>query len=628
MKVGRFLRALGALGAGTFLGACQFDKPVDVGWRVGGSVAGTWDGARVTLDLVFGSETSAVTVTGDGPFTFPADLSDGAAYEVRVREAPGHTCTVAGAVGTVTGRDIANVEVLCTGPAVTLEMSVPARGVFDAAKIRQSFQTTVLASRIAFRAVHPLLTDVRLGTQSTAPSEWTAAVPVAIGLQSLAIEMHAGELSRTYQVELERGTVAPAQALYAKSSNGLAGDLFGTSVAISGDEVLASAPGFDDGRVDAGAFYVFTRSPSGWGEREVVRASDLLAGDGLCCIAVSGDRMVVGAPGRAAGRGAAYVFRRSAAGWQQEQILSAGAGDANDRFGAAVAIDDGRIVVGAPGEDSAARMVDGDTSNNAASDAGAAYVFTLEGATWARTAYLKAQNADPGDRFGSAVGVRGAEIVVGASGEASASVSGAEQALDNSRPGAGAAYVFQAGPWRQTAYVKGDDQARGFGSSLAVGDQLLAVGAPNSIVANTSPGRAYFFERAGQAWSTARVIAGTDTDDEDAFGSSVAVDGDLVVVGAAGEGGTVAGVDPPSRNDTESFVGAVYVFHAAAGVAVQDHYLKAAVLDADDRFGESVGVSGGRVCVGAPGEASASHGVPGNPQDDTALQSGALYCFE
>lgn len=622
------IRSLWALGVGILLGGCQFDRPTDIGWRVGGSVSGMWDGAHVTLDLVSASATSAVTVEGNGAFTFPTDLGDGVAFEVRVREAPGHTCSVSGAVGTVTGQDIVDVQVVCAGPAVTFELSVPARGAFDSTQVEQSFQTTVLAASVAFRAIHPLLTEVRLGAQSIAPGEWTASVPLAVGGQSFAIEIRAGELARTFQLELERGSVTPAQALYAKSSNGRAGDLFGTIVASNRDEVIASAPGFDDGRIDAGALYVLARSPSGWDERQFLRASDLLAGDGLCCIAVSGDRMVVGAPGRAAGRGAAYVFRRSATGWQEEQILSAGVGDANDRFGAAVAIDGVRIVIGAPGEDSAARTVDGDASSNSASDAGAAYVFTFDGTTWARSGYLKAQNADPGDRFGSAVAVRGADVVIGAPGEASASVSGAEQALDNSRPGSGAVYVFQPGPWRQTTYLKGDAQARGFGASVAVGDQLAAVGAPNSLVTNATPGRAFFFEHAGQTWSTARAISGSDTDDEDAFGSSVAVDGDLIVVGAPGEGGTVAGVDPPSRSDAESSVGAVYVFHAADGTAVQDHYVKAAVLDADDRFGESVAVSAGRVCIGAPGESSVSHGVAGDPQDDTALQSGALYCFE
>ena len=276
------------------------------------------------------------------------------------------------------------------------------------------FSTTVrycwMAAAVSFRASHPLLTEVQIGAQPTGAGEWSARVPLVIGLQSVAIEMHAGVLSRTFQVQIERGAVSPAQALYAKSSNGLAGDRFGARIAINGDEVIASAPGYDDGRVDAGAAYVFGRSQAGWEERGFVRASDLLAGDDLCCVAVSGERMVIGAPGRGAGRGAAYVFRRGNSGWQEEQILTAVVSDANDRFGAAVAIDGTRIIVGAPGEDSAARTVDGDATNNSAADAGAAYVFTFDGTTWARSGYLKAQNADPGDRFGTAVAVHGADV--------------------------------------------------------------------------------------------------------------------------------------------------------------------------------------------------------------------------
>lgn len=222
------------------------------------------------------------------------------------------------------------------------------------------------------------------------------------------------------------------------------------------------------------------------------------------------------------------------------------------------------------------------------------------------------------------VAIRGDEVVIGAPFEASRSVSGAENPLDNSGVGIGAAYVFRAGPWRQVEYLKGDPVATRFGSALAITDSALVVGAPQSA---NNHGRAYLFRRAGTNWSTAQVFAGTDTDDEDAFGCALAVDRDVIVVGAYGEAGTVPGVDPPSRADFGDSSGAVYVFHHTDAAVIQDHYLKAAVIDELDEFGRSVSLVRGTLCVGAPGEDSSSRGLAGDPNDDAASRSGALYCF-
>src|SRR5262245_35258394 len=122
--------------------------------------------------------------------------------------------------------------------------------------------------------------------------------------------------------------------------------------------------------------------------------------------------------------------------------------DANDAFGTAIALDGDTMVVGAPGEASAATGVDAGASAEADDNApasGAAYVYVRVGGAWTRQAYLKASNTGAGDHFGCAVAISGETIVVGAYGEGSyvtgVDASPADQA-DNSEPGAGAAYVF------------------------------------------------------------------------------------------------------------------------------------------------------------------------------------------
>jgi hypothetical protein len=94
-------------------------------------------------------------------------------------------------------------------------------------------------------------------------------------------------------------------------------------------------------------------------------------GEDSGAVGVDGDGADEGTPQA----GAAYVFAREGVTWSQRAYLKASNTDAGDRFGRSCAISYGTIVVGTNHEDSAASGVDGDASDNSASDAGAAYVF-------------------------------------------------------------------------------------------------------------------------------------------------------------------------------------------------------------------------------------------------------------
>ena len=108
------------------------------------------------------------------------------------------------------------------------------------------------------------------------------------------------------------------------------------------------------------------------------------------------------------------MFVRSGASWSLQARLKASNAGAFDGFGAAVAVSGDTVVVGAPGEDGAGTGVNGDQANNSAEDAGAAYVFVRTGTTWSQQAYLKASNAEARDEFGVSVAVAGDTVVVGA----------------------------------------------------------------------------------------------------------------------------------------------------------------------------------------------------------------------
>jgi hypothetical protein len=103
---------------------------------------------------------------------------------------------------------------------------------------------------------------------------------------------------------------------------------------------------------------------------------------------------------------------------------------------------------------------------------------------WSQQAYLKASNTNADDLFGHSVAISGDTIVIGAIHEASRAVGVNGDQQDNSASRAGAAYVFvrdAQGYWKQQAYLKASNTAAGFffGSSLAVFGNTVAIGAPS-----------------------------------------------------------------------------------------------------------------------------------------------------
>ena len=274
-----------------------------------------------------------------------------------------------------------------------------------------------------------------------------------------------------------------SQQAYLKASNTDAGDYFGYSVAVSGDTLVvgafgeaSNASGVDGNQSDnsayiSGAAYVFTRSGTTWSQQAYLKASNTGEFDKFGgSVAISGETLVVGANGEASNAtgvngnqtddsaenaGAAYVFVRSGMSWVQEAYLKASNTDWEDFFGETVAIYGDTVVVGAVGEDSWGRGVNGDESNNSATNSGAAYVFTRSGTSWSQPAYmqyLKASNTEANDSFGKSLAVSEDTVVVGALWEAS-NASGVDgNQTDNSASGSGAAYIFAFHPIMQTLF--------------------------------------------------------------------------------------------------------------------------------------------------------------------------------
>lgn len=122
-------------------------------------------------------------------------------------------------------------------------------------------------------------------------------------------------------------------------------------------------------------------------------------------------------------------------------------------------------------------------------------------------------------------------------------------------------------------------------------------------------------------------LKASNTDPGDAFGLSVSVSGDTVVVGAPREDSDSTGVNGDQDNELASTAGAAYVFVRNGAVWTQEAYLKPSNTDVGDSFGYSVSVSGDTIVVGARWEDSAATGVNGDESDNSAGQSGAAYVF-
>lgn len=396
-----------------------------------------------------------------------------------------------------------------------------------------------------------------------------------------------------------------SQQAYLKASNTGAFDGFGVSVSVSGDTLVvgafsedSSAKGVNGNQGDnsasgSGAAYVFVRVGTSWSQQAYLKASNTDANDTFgYCVAVSGDTVVVGAysedsktsgvnghamDNSAPNAGAAYVFVRNGSAWTQQAYLKASNTDAGDSFGQSVAVSGDTIAVGATGEDSGATGVNGNESDNSASNAGATYIFIRNGATWTQQAYLKASNTGVGHFFGSSVSVSGSTVVVGAPAETSNATGVNGNQNDNSAIYAGAAYVFvyNGTTWTQQAYLKA-----------------------------------------------------SNTQANDWLGASVAISGDTVVVGAYNEDSSSTGINGNQSDNSAFESGAAYVYIRNGATWSQQFYLKASNTGILDNFGFAASVSGDLVVIGALNEASSANGVNGNQNDNITFQSGAVYIFD
>jgi len=347
-------------------------------------------------------------------------------------------------------------------------------------------------------------------------------------------------------------------------------------------------------------------------------------------VVISGDYAIIGAPfegsnsindpsnNTSAYSGAAYIFKTNDSGetWTQMAYLKPSTVVANARFGRAVAISGDYAIVGAYAH------------NSVINSEGAAYIFKRDSGaeTWDQKAYLMAQSPSQSDYFGRSVAMDGDYVIIGAPWEDSNDITDQtiNQTVGEDGYNSGAAYIFKknsgAETWSQQAFLKADTPSETdyFGHSVSMSGDYVIVGAYGDGGSSADKyGAAYIFKRdsGAETWAQKDSLTASTPGAQDAFGTSVSINGDYAIIGAPSEESN--SINVPANNGLPDS-GAAYIFKRDSGAETwgQKAYLKASTPGESYEFGQSVSINGDYVVVGERKESTSGY------------TSGAAYIFK
>lgn len=215
---------------------------------------------------------------------------------------------------------------------------------------------------------------------------------------------------------------------------------------------------------------------------------------------------------------------------------------------------------------------------------------------------LQSKGIQDGDNFGYALAFDGERSLL----------IGVPVAIEDEGEREGQVHLWSrtaGGNWVPGAILRGPQEtALGFGASLALDDQTLVVGAPDSLAQSTKSGEVYVYRRSsGGGWSLTQRLTPPTNQADDRFGWSVAIEGNTLVVGAPGED------TAPKKKDS----GAIYIYErSGSGTWTLSSKELAPNAAARDSFGQAVAIDQGRIAAGAPGQLGVTlSGAPsGTPQ--------------
>ena len=372
-----------------------------------------------------------------------------------------------------------------------------------------------------------------------------------------------------------------AQEFEQIAANGVSAyDQFGATLRLDGNLLVVGSLWDDQRDSNAGAAFVFSRSPGErWVQEAKLTASDAGRAHSFgSAVDVSGSFAVVGASGVNSRIGAAYIFERVNGDWVQRARLVPAGNESRSVFGAAVAIQGDVVVVGAPDH----------FRNSGPVRTGAVYVFQRSGSSWPMQAKIFANDAESVNYFGRSVDIQDNRIIVGADG-------------DNTL--GGSAYIFRrdGSTWNQEQKITPGDlkPGDGFGWSVSLSGARAAIGAPHDDEASKNQGTVRIYRQSGNSWTHEATVTSAGHQTSEHFGFSVHLADSELLVGAPGD----------ARGQ-----GSGYLFNRdESNQWRQQVKYDAPVSDRRAAFGRSVGLGGQDILIGA------------SSADGGALRSGAVF---
>lgn len=308
-------------------------------------------------------------------------------------------------------------------------------------------------------------------------------------------------------------------------------------------------------------------------EIQKILAPDGVHGDRFgSSVAIDGNVAVIGS--RLNHDQAAYVYRFNGSQWIFEQKLHSSSGMGGDFFGYSVAISGNIIVVGAPAGD----IID--------PRPGYACVYFYDGSTWNEVAKIQASDSQLYARFGTSIALKGDTVIIGAP-------------YYNKQNGweEGSAYVYWniVSPRIVESKLLASDGAEEdlFGFSVGIMSDtdgtVVIIGAPMDDDNGNNSGAAYVytFETKGSLRATEQKILPSDGVDTDCFGYSVAIDGNVAIIGA------------PYKNGIDMYAGATYVFQNINSIWSETQKILAFDSTVETDFGISVALCGNLTVIRA-----------------------------
>lgn len=411
------------------------------------------------------------------------------------------------------------------------------------------------------RALAATLSGVTvLSVMAMAPASRPNAMPVRTG-------DHA-RLSFAAHMTLRQAPLRLRQAVQSAVGKSLRANLLdptvatlGYSVAIANGVAVVGAPGTNNG---AGAVFFYSLSKGSWKYQETIKdprgqAMDEFGWSVAVTSSSNGTYAAVGATDNNSSFDFVYVYKLLSGKWRQQVALPDPGASSQDNFGSSVAISGTTLVVGAS-------CVDTHT--------GEFWIYEHFTQSWV----LKAHELDPANKqddfFGQSLSVSGNRILAGATDKA---------------------YVFTETPrhrWYRTSNIRNPGIAEdNFGLVAALSGTTAVIGAPGGVAgaiisSPLSAGASYVYTLRDKKWSLAKKLKAPRGVQGDQFGYSLALVGNVMLIGMPLEGKTGCG--------------RAFVFKAVRGKWL----LQAQILNphstSHDEFGFSVAESGSTAVYGAP----------------------------